>query len=442
MCDIKSDPLHFTRDEIELFRRNPKEVREKMHKFQGVYQTGGQIGKDMGKNHWVQIIAREDIPQVLQKLYEDPETGLWGINKFDERVKQKYLGITSEDVRQFLRRFESHQVHQGIPKAKVTKPIVVKQAGKYMQIDLSDFSEYKGYNKMYRYILSAVDVHSKYLYARPLLRKTPEKVAEALKDILSTMDNKPSIIQIDNGGEFQGEVSKMLKDMGIKQIFSLSHNPRSQGQIERVQQSIKRLIGRYFTNNNTRRWIDVLDKLVENYNQMKHRTIGKTPEEARDADPEEQRDTAQQIEKAAHKSVEHDLAPLAKGDWVRISLVKQDALQRKLYASGQRKTGSAQHWTKKIYQVESIHQSKRFQRETYKLAGQEGRFYRYSLLKTAPPEEQIQSEKPKKDFEMLDKEYAAGENPDAEAILEKYKGESIADRVKKRRQASQQEKQK
>jgi hypothetical protein len=233
------------------------------------------------------------------------------------------------------------------------------------------------------------------------------------------------------------EVSEVLKSRNIKQIFSMSHNPRSQGQIERVQQTLKRMIRRYFTQENTRRWFDILGELLENYNSTAHRTIKEKPVDARDADRDEQKKIANRINTQAQKSIEKDASPLKVGDYVRISLVKFDPEQRKLYSSGKRKTGSAVNWTKTVYQIERVNQGKAFAKETYKIKNLPGVYYRYSLLKTVEPEEVIRSEKPTKDFQKLDQEYESGDlgQPveEVEAILEKEKNEPVAKRLRSKK---------
>ena len=50
--------------------------------------------------------------------------------------------------------------------------------------------------------------------------------------------------------------------------------------VERFNRTLKGRMYRYFTPNQTKRWVDVLQDLVANYNTSYHRTIKMTPEEA------------------------------------------------------------------------------------------------------------------------------------------------------------------
>ena len=50
--------------------------------------------------------------------------------------------------------------------------------------------------------------------------------------------------------------------------------------IERFNRTLKNIMWKYFTANNTRFYIDALDQIVKNYNEKVHSTIKMTPKEA------------------------------------------------------------------------------------------------------------------------------------------------------------------
>ena len=56
--------------------------------------------------------------------------------------------------------------------------------------------------------------------------------------------------------------------------------------VERFDRTLKGRMYKYFSGENTRRWVDVLDKLVKNYNTSYHRSIKMTPTEALDREGE------------------------------------------------------------------------------------------------------------------------------------------------------------
>ena len=50
--------------------------------------------------------------------------------------------------------------------------------------------------------------------------------------------------------------------------------------IERFNRTLKNIMWKYFTANNTRFYLDAVDQMVKNYNEEVHSTIKMTPKEA------------------------------------------------------------------------------------------------------------------------------------------------------------------
>ena len=57
-------------------------------------------------------------------------------------------------------------------------------------------------------------------------------------------------------------------------------NERKAVVIERFNRTLKNIMWKYFTANNTRFYLDALDQMVKNYNEKVHSTIKMTPKEA------------------------------------------------------------------------------------------------------------------------------------------------------------------
>ena len=67
------------------------------------------------------------------------------------------------------------------------------------------------YGNKYKYILSGINVASRYKVARPLRTKQAKDVADMIADIYKVGPlTYPKIFQCDNGSEFKAEVIKML----------------------------------------------------------------------------------------------------------------------------------------------------------------------------------------------------------------------------------------
>ncbi|RWR98981.1 hypothetical protein B4U79_02968, partial [Dinothrombium tinctorium] len=129
------------------------------------------------------------------------------------------------------------------------------------QADLVEMIPYAKENKGIRYMLTCIDVFSKYAWAIPIKNKTGEEVADAFEQIFK--ERIPANIQTDLGKEFYN--SKLLKGFN---------------------RTLKEKMWKYFSEMGNHIWIDVIDDLVLNYNNSVHRSIKMTPVKASSKDNE------------------------------------------------------------------------------------------------------------------------------------------------------------
>ena len=80
------------------------------------------------------------------------------------------------------------------------------------QLDLLHMPLDTLYVNKYKYILSRINVASRYKVVRPLRMKQAKDVADMIADIYKVgLLTYPKIFQCDNGSEFKAEVTKMLE---------------------------------------------------------------------------------------------------------------------------------------------------------------------------------------------------------------------------------------
>ena len=118
-----------------------------------------------------------------------------------------------------------------------------------------------------KYLLTVIDIFSKFVWIFSLKRKTGQKVANAFSRILK--ERRPSKISVDKGREFYNkDVQKLVE------LYS-TENKENSCVIERFNKSIKKQMCKYFSANNTRKCVDVLDLRVDQYNNAIHSSIKK-----------------------------------------------------------------------------------------------------------------------------------------------------------------------
>lgn len=189
----------------------------------------------------------------------------------------KKENVTRKKIKTFLQAQDVHTLHHRHTNNFKRNHYMIFQIDQNWQLDLIDFRSLSKQNEGYNWILICIDVFSKFLWAVPLKKKTGFEVTKAMNKILNVSNRKCEAVCSDYGTEFKNKVfSDFLKNKNIKQQFA--YNPIIKCSIaERVIRTIKSKIYQHFTANNSKRYIDVLDILVKNYNNTVHSTIKKKP---------------------------------------------------------------------------------------------------------------------------------------------------------------------
>ncbi|CAP34049.2 Protein CBG15913 [Caenorhabditis briggsae] len=140
-------------------------------------------------------------------------------------------------------------------------------------------------NNNFKYLLTVIDSFSKNAWVVPLKTKTGKETASALQSIFKS--RKPQKMQTDNGKEYYNQEMKALfKSFDIKHFSTYSDKKASI--IERFNRTLKEKMWKMFTHQGNHKWTDILDKLVQGYNNHYHRSIKMTPIEASKKENEDQ----------------------------------------------------------------------------------------------------------------------------------------------------------
>lgn len=150
-----------------------------------------------------------------------------------------------------------------------------------IQMDLMFYS-YPKQNQGYNTILTAIGINNRIGYAIPMKGKSATESARAINELIkqSTEKGHPFyFVESDNGKEFVNKlVQSVLAKYDINHITAQEGDHNAMGKIERFNRTLKAMIGKYMTTNNTTKWIDVLPQIVENYNSSYHKAIKTEPD--------------------------------------------------------------------------------------------------------------------------------------------------------------------
>ena len=131
---------------------------------------------------------------------------------------------------------------------------------------------FSGFNQGFKFLLLVIDIFSKYGWIVALKNKEGKTIATALKTIFK--ERKPEKMWVDKGKEFY---NKDVKD--LIELYSTENEEKS-SVVERWIRTMKEKMWKYFTDNNTNTYIDILQDLVKDYNNTRHSSIKMTPVEA------------------------------------------------------------------------------------------------------------------------------------------------------------------
>ena len=143
-------------------------------------------------------------------------------------------------------------------------------------VDLADMQSLSRNNKGIKYLLCVIDLYSKYAFVIPLKDKKRISIVNAFNKIIKQSERKPNKIWIDQGGEFHNSVfKKWLLDNDI--IMYSTYNEGKSVVAERFIRTLKNKLYKHMTGTGKKVYCDVLDDVVNEYNNTKHSTIKMKP---------------------------------------------------------------------------------------------------------------------------------------------------------------------
>ena len=125
-----------------------------------------------------------------------------------------------------------------------------------------------------------IDVFSKYSWAVPLKTKTGPEVTKAFQNLWKPQ-TPPQKLWMDKGKEFYNRPMKDLLDKNNVQLY-WTENEEKSSVVEIWNRTIKQVMWKYFTANNTMNYINVLPQIVNKYNNTYYRSVKCTPTFARE----------------------------------------------------------------------------------------------------------------------------------------------------------------
>lgn len=212
----------------------------------------------------------------LRALYNSTKFagGFTGRETFYKAVKKKFPGVKRSEINNYLKKDDAYTLHRPIQKSKKWRRVYAKHINYLYQIDLSDLSSMVEHNDGQKWILNIIDCFSKKCWAIAMKDKRGITITNAIKPILTR--NKPCKIETDGGTEFKNRHFRALLRRLKIQTYSI-YSDRKCALVERLQRTLKSRLYRAMTARGVYRWVDILQDIVDAYNNSPHRSHGLAP---------------------------------------------------------------------------------------------------------------------------------------------------------------------
>ena len=279
--------------------------------------------------------------------------------RFDKSVVKKLIGAKRKlgmglDLDDPL----TDELHRPIKKTFEKRQVFAKKVDDIWAADLVDMKYYSRTNKGYKYLLTIIDVFSKYGWIIPLKNKSGPETVRAFTELWDEKGQKPpKLLWTDKGKEFDNKLFlALLAEKNVHLYWT--QNEEKSCIVERWNRTMKRDMWKYFTKYRTGVYYNILPELVAKYNATYHRSIKTTPSDARKPSNYQHVFDALYKTPIKRRKKGEQVPKFHIGDQVRISRAK------KLFEKGY-----TANWTEEVFNVTAV---QRFVPFTYKLQDTRG----------------------------------------------------------------------
>ena len=199
-----------------------------------------------------------------------------------DKLKELYENLKSSPsysakIAEFLRTHKLHSVNKRIIKKKFPRRrVIARFPNDLWMADLIEYPNLRFHNKGYKFVLLVVDCFTKRIWTVPIKKKTKELTADAMEKVLT--ESAPVMLVTDGGREFfNSDFQKVLVSYGISHFRTPTKTKWKASMAERAIRTIKTRIDRIMQKRKTKVWIDIIDQVVENYNNTPHSSHGFIP---------------------------------------------------------------------------------------------------------------------------------------------------------------------
>ena len=150
--------------------------------------------------------SRDERDKQLDDIYYNPQDpgSYGGVKRLLKRAREVGIPeINQAKIKEYLRDQQAYTLHKPASKHFTRNRTITGAIDKQWQADLADMQSLASSNSSYKYILTVIDIFSKYAWAIPIKSKSSKDMVVAFDALFKKSGPRiPERLQTDAGNEF------------------------------------------------------------------------------------------------------------------------------------------------------------------------------------------------------------------------------------------------
>ncbi|EGT38055.1 hypothetical protein CAEBREN_28397 [Caenorhabditis brenneri] len=222
------------------------------------------------------VVPESEVSKIVAEAHAGALAGHFGTEKMFRQLSKRFFWLKMRaTIEREVKSCQKCLCTNNHP--KMIAPLKPYKTSRPLEIVACDLIDVGLSTNGNRYILSIIDLFTKFATAIPIPDKKAETVLQSFVDRWAVGEGRiPEVLLTDQGKEFLNENFKTFtKLMNIEHITTKGYNSRSNGAVERFNQTIMHIIKK--KNNVPYEWDQQIAYAVFSYNSVAHKTTGESP---------------------------------------------------------------------------------------------------------------------------------------------------------------------
>ncbi len=254
----------------------------KFYEKNGFYNDNGIIKRTMVRNGvkiGVVVLPKKMFVDIMYELHDSILAGHPAVDAVLDAFRCRFwMPRAAKMIEDYVRSCHTCQTTNTARKSGVMIPLPVP-INPFERVYIDCAGPFTRSKSGAKYYVAVVDAATRWLIMAPLSEIKADKVVSFFLREVVLKFGIPWYIHSDNGSEFKNNLFKEMVDkLNSTHKFSTSYHPQSQGYVERVNGTVKKIIRKY-VDNDQRNWSDVIPYVQFAYNCTMNSTTKFSPYE-------------------------------------------------------------------------------------------------------------------------------------------------------------------